>query len=136
MLVPLLLAAGVHRATAFEWQTSSPQDQGMDGAKLEAMRKSLADHHTTGLLVIRNDKIVCEWYQQGHGADKPHYTASMAKDAFWGSGAGHQILLVVPSLNLIAVRNGENLATAGAEPIQYHNPVRRYLFGPLAEAIR
>ena len=31
----------------------------------------------------------------------------LPKDAFWGSGAGHQILLVVPSLNLIAVRNGE-----------------------------
>ncbi|HLJ56435.1 MAG TPA: hypothetical protein VKT77_15460, partial [Chthonomonadaceae bacterium] len=27
-------------------------------------------------------------------------------DAFWGAGAGHQFLLVVPSLNLIVVRNG------------------------------
>ena len=51
----------------------------MDGARLEEMRESLAEHHTTGLLVIRNDTIVCEWYQEGYGADKPHYTASMAK---------------------------------------------------------
>src|SRR5262249_30288569 len=30
-------------------------------------------------------------------------------DAFWGAGAGHQILLVIPSLNLIVVRNGDSL---------------------------
>jgi CubicO group peptidase (beta-lactamase class C family) len=359
---PRVMGADDNRATAFQWQKASPEDQGMDGAKLEQMRMSLADHRTKGLLVIRNDKIVCEWYQRGHGADKQHYTASMAKavvggvslavamsdglialddpaakfvpqwrsdprkskitirhlgshtsgvedaeaddlphekltgwkgdfwkrldpprdpfsisrdaapvlfgpgqkmqysnpgiamlsycvtaalrdaphkdirtllrervmrpisvadtdwsigygrtytvdglplvgswggggytaraaarvgrlmlcegnwegrqllsrkavrlvtrdastpgncgigwwsnndglypelpkDAFWGSGAGHQILLVVPSLNLIAVRNGGDLETVAAEPGRYRNPVRRYLFGPLMEAI-
>jgi CubicO group peptidase (beta-lactamase class C family) len=60
----------------------------------------------------------------------------LPKDAFWGSGAGHQILLVVPSLNLIAVRNGGDLETTAADPSQYHNPVRRYLFRPLMEAAR
>ena len=45
-----------------------------------------------------------------------------------------QIVLVVPSLNLIAVRNGEMLAPAGFEPAQYHEPVRQYLFEPLVEA--
>lgn len=87
MLVLLVLAAAGsqavaaddHRAVAFEWHKSSPEDQGMDGARLEEMRKSLAEHRTTGLLVIRNDTIVCEWYQEGYGEDKPHYTASMAK---------------------------------------------------------
>jgi hypothetical protein len=59
----------------------------------------------------------------------------LPKDAFWGSGAGHQIVLVVPSLNLIAVRNGELLAPAGFEPSQYHEPVRRYLFEPLVDAL-
>lgn len=32
------------------------------------------------------------------------------RDAFWGSGAGHQVLLAVPRLKVIAVRNGQNLA--------------------------
>jgi CubicO group peptidase (beta-lactamase class C family) len=36
----------------------------------------------------------------------------LPKDAFWGAGAGHQVLLVVPSLRLIAVRNGESLSAA------------------------
>ncbi|MCU0917332.1 MAG: beta-lactamase family protein, partial [Planctomycetes bacterium] len=57
------------------------------------------------------------------------------QDAFWGSGAGHQITLVVPSLNLIAVRNGELLATAATDPSGYHQPVRRFLFEPLVDAV-
>ena len=51
----------------------------MDGTKLELLRDSLADRQTKAFLVIRNDKIVMEWYQKGHGPDKKHYTASMAK---------------------------------------------------------
>jgi CubicO group peptidase (beta-lactamase class C family) len=35
--------------------------------------------------------------------------AGVPRDAVWGLGAGHQILLVVPSLNLIMVRNGGDL---------------------------
>ena len=69
---------------AFEWRESSPEGQEMDGTRLEEMRKSLAEHGTKGLLVIRNDKIVCEWYREGHGADKQHYTASMAKAVVGG----------------------------------------------------
>ncbi len=95
---PCVIAADVNLAAAFQWQESSPEDQGMDGARLEQMRKSLADHHTKGLLVIRNDKIVCEWYQQGHGADKQHYTASMAKAVVGGVS-----LAVAISDGLIAI---------------------------------
>ncbi len=83
-LTAVAIAANSSRAAAFQWQESRPEEQGMDGARLEQMRKSLADHNTKGLLVIRNDKIVCEWYQEGHGADKQHYTASMAKAVVGG----------------------------------------------------
>ena len=91
MLALLLLAASGSGAmtrdtseAAFEWHRSSPEDQGMDGGRLEDMRESLADHHTTGLLIIRNDNIVCEWYGEGYSADKPHYTASLAKAVVGG----------------------------------------------------
>jgi len=59
----------------------------------------------------------------------------LPRDAFCGTGAGHQIVLVVPSLNLVAVRNGETIEAAGGEPNAYHVPLRRYLFGPLVNAI-
>jgi len=64
---------------AFDWRKASPASQGMDEPKLEAMKDVLASHGTKAFLVIRNDRIVYEWYQQGHGPDKKHYTASMAK---------------------------------------------------------
>jgi len=70
------------------------------------------------------------WWSNNEGE-----CAKLPRDAFWGSGAGHQIVLVVPSLNLIAVRNGELIAAAASEPSQYHEPVRRYLFEPLVDAI-
>ena len=51
----------------------------MSRAKLDALRDALAAENTHGLLVLRNDKIVSEWYAPGFSASKPHYTASMAK---------------------------------------------------------
>jgi len=55
----------------------------------------------------------------------------LPKDAFWGAGAGHQVLLVVPSLGLIAVRNGESLSSA----TNYHAALREYFFHPLMKAV-
>ncbi len=64
-------------------------------------------------------------------------------DAVWGAGAGDQLLLVVPSLNLIMVRNGETLAPGPGEPpvreddvfTKYHDYRARILFEPLADAV-
>jgi CubicO group peptidase (beta-lactamase class C family) len=55
------------------------------------------------------------------------------RDAFAGAGAGHQILLVVPSLELIAVRFGESLASPG-EATGFWRPVVKHLFQPLIDA--
>ena len=71
-----LLAAS---AFAFEWEKATPESQGFSSQKLEAFRSNLEARNTKALLVIRNDAIVCEWYAQGHAADKPHGTASLAK---------------------------------------------------------
>jgi CubicO group peptidase (beta-lactamase class C family) len=63
----------------FEWQTATPASQGMSGPKLDALRDDLAGRKTRAFLVIRNDKIVCEWYAQGTAADGKQGTASLAK---------------------------------------------------------
>ena len=60
---------------------------------------------------------------------------SVPRDAFWGAGAGHQILLVVPSLKLIVVRNGQLLAPIPPASSGYATPVYKYLFDPLMEAV-
>ena len=48
-------------------------------AKLTAIRDTLANHRTTSLLIIRNDKIILEWYADGWDVSRKHYTASLAK---------------------------------------------------------
>jgi CubicO group peptidase (beta-lactamase class C family) len=66
-------------AGAFEWQTATPESQGMSQQRLDALKESLATHKTNAFLVIRNDKIVYEWYAEGHGPDRKQGTASLAK---------------------------------------------------------
>jgi CubicO group peptidase (beta-lactamase class C family) len=69
--------------------------------------------------------------------------ARLPKDAVWGAGAGDQLLLVVPSLKLIMVRNGEALLPGPGEPpikeddvfTRYHDYRAGILFEPLVEAV-
>ncbi|UCD53102.1 MAG: serine hydrolase [Phycisphaerales bacterium] len=85
-------------AEPFEWQIVWPTTQGFSPEKLDALRDSLAQRGTKALLIVRNDKIVCEWYAPGHGVEKKHYTASMAKALVGGMS-----LLVALNDGLIAV---------------------------------
>src|SRR5271157_3681550 len=67
------------KSATWDWTPAAPESQGMSAAKLKAMTEALAARNTSGLLVIRNDKLVCEWYAPGAGAAIPHGTASLAK---------------------------------------------------------
>jgi len=89
----------------------------------DAVRSVTSDAGTPGFCGIG-------WWSNNEGI-----YGNLPRDAFWGSGAGHQVLLVVPSLNLIAVRNGDALASVPGEPAKYHAPVREFLFEPLIEAL-
>jgi CubicO group peptidase (beta-lactamase class C family) len=97
-----------------------------DGRRLlsaEAVRQVTRDVGTPG-------NCGSGWWSNNDGS-----YPELPRDAYCGTGAGHQIVLVVPSLNLIAVRNGDTIATAGGEPNAYHVPLRRYLFKPLVDAV-
>jgi CubicO group peptidase (beta-lactamase class C family) len=65
------------------------------------------------------------WWTNGNGA-----WPGVPRDAFAGAGAGHQILLVVPSLRLVAVRNGDSLGEGNSWGLAY-----RHFLAPLMEAI-
>ena len=60
--------------------------------------------------------------------------SSVPRDAFAGAGAGHQVLLVVPSLDLVVVRNGGSLREPG-EPEHFWWPVEQFVFNPVIKAI-
>ncbi|MBO0726951.1 MAG: serine hydrolase [Blastocatellia bacterium] len=75
-------------ATTFEWRTDTPEGQGMSKGKLDALRDVLAARKTTTFLVVRNDRIVYEWYAPDYSASKPHGTASLAKAVVAGLSLG------------------------------------------------
>ncbi len=54
------------------------------------------------------------------------------RDAFAGAGAGQQVLLVVPSLGLIVVRNG---GVMGGEGLGFWGGIEQYVFNPLMDAV-
>lgn len=69
------------------------------------------------------------WYSNKLGTWK-----HLPRDAFAGAGAGNQVLLVIPSLQLIIVRNGENLfEESKGEGFWYG--LEKYLFNPVIEAV-
>ena len=66
-------------AQSFAWQPATPESQGMSKEKLDALKEELARRKTHAFLVVRNDRIVYEWYAAGHGADRKHGAASLSK---------------------------------------------------------
>jgi len=79
MLFLLLILTNSAIGQSFKWGSALPEEEGLSTKKLYAMRDSLAMHKTTSILVIRNDKIVMEWYAEGWHPGKQHGTASLAK---------------------------------------------------------
>src|SRR5262249_42894693 len=63
----------------------------------------------------------------------------LPKDTYYGAGAGDQLLIVIPSLNLIVVRNGETLAPEPKDARDvfeaFHDQRVKILFEPVVDAI-
>ena len=54
----------------------------------------------------------------------------MPRDAFIGAGAGNQVLVVIPSLDMIAVRFG-----ALIDPDSFWGGIEQYIFNPLMDCL-
>ncbi len=84
-----------------------------------------------------------------HGPLEPDPTASglgwwtnnkggwtgVPKDAFGGAGSGHQFLMVVPSLDLVVVRNGQPINPEGHVGVPFWPPLVDHVARPVVEAI-
>jgi CubicO group peptidase (beta-lactamase class C family) len=79
--------AGSSPPQAFDWQMATAESQGMSAQALDTLKNRLAAN-SKALLVIRNDRVVYEWYAEGHSAAAKHYTASMAKAIVGGVSFG------------------------------------------------
>jgi CubicO group peptidase (beta-lactamase class C family) len=69
------------------------------------------------------------WVNRSHGGSR--LWKSAPEDAFGGAGAGQQLLLVVPSLELIVVRNGQTLDPA----LGFEEGLDRYVVAPVVRAV-
>ncbi|WP_149110986.1 serine hydrolase domain-containing protein [Limnoglobus roseus] len=81
-LVVVLAYLGVTipaRGEGFDWQTASPESQGFSKEKLDALVKVVVAKKSRAFLVVRNDRVVSEWYADGNGPTKAQGTASLAK---------------------------------------------------------
>src|SRR5688500_511026 len=54
-------------------------------ASFPELRDSLARNGTKQLLIIKDGKVLLEWYENGRDAKSKHYTASMAKALVGGT---------------------------------------------------
>jgi CubicO group peptidase (beta-lactamase class C family) len=72
----------------FQWETATPESQGMSSKKLDALREILAAKKTRAFLVIRNDRILYEWYANNQSASVKQGTASLAKAIVGGLSLG------------------------------------------------
>lgn len=62
-----------------DWAVATPESQGMDAAKLDALRTYLEERQTREALVIRHGRIVAEWYWRGATASTPVPVFSVTK---------------------------------------------------------
>ena len=76
---------------------STPEAEGFNRTRLNALKDRLASHRTRALLIVRHDKIVYEWYAAGAGPSQTQGTASMAK-------------ALVGGMSLLAALNDARLA--------------------------
>jgi CubicO group peptidase (beta-lactamase class C family) len=96
----------------FAWQSASPESEGMSKEKLDALKDDLARRKTRALLVVRNDRIIYEWYATGHGPDKKHGAASLSKAAVAGLALAlclgdHKVNLDTPAAELVPAWNDD-----------------------------
>ena len=124
-LVTWLLTAGMGLAqtnsSAWDWTTASPESQGMSASKLKEMTAVLAARNTSGLLVIRNDRIVWEWYAPGAGTNLPHGTASLAKALVGGVALAVGITDGCRNLLPSWTPNRRQLSPQPVELCRFHN---------------
>src|ERR1051325_11005714 len=78
-------AIGIAAADSnFDWQVATPESSGLSSARLDKLRDELAARQTDGFLLVRNDKIIYEWYAADYSATQKHGAASMSKALIGG----------------------------------------------------
>src|ERR1700680_3678697 len=84
-ILAIISVGALTAADVFPWPQDITEHHGVSRTELDAWRVRLAAVGTNALLVVRDDKIIYEWYAEGHGPDRKEGTASLAKAIVGGS---------------------------------------------------
>jgi N-acyl-D-amino-acid deacylase len=79
LFVRLSAGAFGQRAPDGEWQSATPESQGVSSQKLERLRQYFETRKTRAALVIRNGYIIGEWYWDGTNPDTRFQVYSVTK---------------------------------------------------------
>ncbi|MCK5699895.1 MAG: serine hydrolase, partial [Cyclobacteriaceae bacterium] len=64
----------------FEWEYAAPESVGLSSKKIDSLIVLHKNMKTKKLLIIKDDKIICEWYAPGfEDSVSRHYSASLSK---------------------------------------------------------
>ena len=63
----------------YVWEGAEPEDEGLDGVELDGLKDDLARRGTRAFLLLKNDRIVYEWYSAESGPERPHSIAALGK---------------------------------------------------------
>ncbi len=79
-LVESVPAPEQNKQKMFEWEYATPERVGFSSEKINSLISLHKKKKTKKLLIIKDDKIICEWYAPGsEDSVNRHYTASLAK---------------------------------------------------------
>jgi len=66
--------------SSFQWEKATPEALGMSSDLLDELKNNLEKKGTKKLLIIKNDRIIYEWFAEGwEDSVRKHYSASLAK---------------------------------------------------------
>jgi CubicO group peptidase (beta-lactamase class C family) len=83
--------AGLAQARDYDWEKATPESQGMDGVRLDALRRDLEARDSTAFLVVRNGRMVYEWYQENSFSNGLRENVkNLIKRSIPGRGPEHQ----------------------------------------------
>jgi CubicO group peptidase (beta-lactamase class C family) len=100
--------------------------RGGDWDGQQIMTREAARDVTLGANAGGPSPVAVGWWNNIHGT-----VPGMPLDVYFAAGAGHRLVVVIPSLQVIVVRNGELLSPAE----DYFVARDRYFFAPMVEAL-
>ena len=125
------MAAGAVTYPGEQWQTATPEQLGMDAAILAQARDYALAGEGSGM-VIRHGKLVMQWGDPTRTYDLKSSTKAVPHDTYWSWGLYDSVIVVIPSLDIVASRAGKSMSER-RNP--HYAPIEPFL-SPIAQSVK